>query len=442
MGTFSRRRFLSGTAAIVAAPFVARSSAAAQEVDVAIVGAGAAGLGAARRLQERGASFALLEAKGRIGGRVHTETETFGLPYDRGAHWLHGWPQNPFRSFAAENGFEAYKAPDGGYTLLADGAPQPQATRSALSQAWSRAESALGAAGRAGRDVSFAEVLPNGSAAERFVGTSIGLWSMGDDLDKLTTLDWWNNALEGGDGFCAEGYGSLIARFGAGIPVSLNSPVERISVGPDRVELYGPFGKVTAGSVILTVSTGMLAAEKIAISPRLPDWKIEAIEAVKMGSYNHVALLFDRDVFGLGPDRYAGRVADPTPKGAFLTNISGSNLVFMWTGGSVSRDLEKAGEAAAIEAGMEEVVACLGADAKKHLVKGAFTMWDSDPWTYGSYASALPAQFKERAMLRRPLFERLFFAGEACHPSLYQTVQGASASGATAANDAMRLLAE
>ncbi|MEP2118232.1 FAD-dependent oxidoreductase, partial [Bauldia litoralis] len=65
-------------------------------VDVAIVGAGAAGLGAARALRRAGKTVTVFEAMSRIGGRAHTESDTFGMPFDRGCAWLHAADRNPF----------------------------------------------------------------------------------------------------------------------------------------------------------------------------------------------------------------------------------------------------------------------------------------------------------------------------------------------------------
>ena len=83
--------------------------ASQREVDLVIVGAGAAGLGAARRAGELGLSFIVCEAMNRIGGRAHTESTTFGTPWDRGCHWLHSGSENPFAKIADEYGFHYWR---------------------------------------------------------------------------------------------------------------------------------------------------------------------------------------------------------------------------------------------------------------------------------------------------------------------------------------------
>ena len=81
------------------------------DVDVAVIGAGAAGIGAARRLHEAGAvSVLVLEARDRVGGRVNT-IEPAGFPLDRGAEWLHSADRNPLSPIAKSLGFSVHRRP-------------------------------------------------------------------------------------------------------------------------------------------------------------------------------------------------------------------------------------------------------------------------------------------------------------------------------------------
>ena len=119
MSRLSRRSFLAGSAASFAAgPALgqrARTGAGASsgEVDCIIVGAGAAGIAAARRLSAAGRSFTLIEASNRIGGRCFAETQSFGVAFDRGAHFIHNPDSNPLTRLAARTGLEIYPAPSG-----------------------------------------------------------------------------------------------------------------------------------------------------------------------------------------------------------------------------------------------------------------------------------------------------------------------------------------
>src|SRR5262245_42471869 len=115
MTSFSRRRFLAVSAASAAS--AGTSALAAREpgeLDVAIIGAGAAGIAAGRRLAATSASIAIIEASGRLGGRCHTDSSTFEVPFDRGAHWIHVPDLNPVTPLAMKAGFDIYPAPPGG----------------------------------------------------------------------------------------------------------------------------------------------------------------------------------------------------------------------------------------------------------------------------------------------------------------------------------------
>src|SRR3954453_4159101 len=108
----SRRSFIAGAASLAAAPALGAVSSSG-EVDVAIIGAGAAGIAAARRVAAAGRRFALIEAGNRIGGRCVTDTRSFGAPFDRGAHWIRQAEMNPVLRAAAKAGLDVYPVPAG-----------------------------------------------------------------------------------------------------------------------------------------------------------------------------------------------------------------------------------------------------------------------------------------------------------------------------------------
>ena len=200
-------------------------------------------------------------------------------------------------------------------------------------------------------------------------------------------------------------------------------------------------GTIRARAVILTVSTGVLAAEGIAFDPPLPGEKQEAINAIPTGYYNHIALQFREDIFGMGADGYVlHRVGDDNQAFGALTNASGSGLAYCDVGGSFARELELAGEAAATDFVVGKLRSLIGGDVDKYLAKSAVSNWGEDPLIRGCYASAAPGGYPMRAVLRAPLADRVFFAGEACHKDLWATVGGADLTGVSAAEDVARTL--
>ncbi len=117
-----------------------------------------------------------------------------------------------------------------------------------------------------------------------------------------------------------------------------------------------------------------------------------------------------------------------------LTNIGGTNLTFVSSGGDLGRELELAGVKAGLDWGLSEVVKIYGSDVRKYFVKGNITRWGEYPWTLGAYASARPGYFHMRKELRKTIADKVFFAGEATHPLQWGTCGGALLSGIDAAN--------
>lgn len=433
----SRRAFLLGATAAALTPRWA-GAALPSNPDVVVIGAGAAGLAAARTLMEDGFSVALLEARWRTGGRAYTETETFGVPYDQGCHWLHNEGHNPWIDYGRDHGFTVYRARSD-ETLFVGAREATEAEYAAYDTAYNTASRAIAKAGEAERDIAAGEVVPEKGAWAPLVAAQHGAWSMGKDLGDFSCLDWWNSA-GGGDWFCKEGFGSLVAHYGRDLPVKLSSPVRRIRWDGPGVTVEFPAGSLRAKAAIVTVSTGVLAAEKIAFDPPLPVETREAFDRISMGTYNNIALMFSEDLFELGDDAYiAYRMETPEGMG-LISNVSGTGLSYGYVGGSFGHELERAGAEAAVDFGLGEVRKLVGGRTDRAFVKGTMSRWGEDPWTLGAYASAEPGYTHLREMLRQPVGERVFFAGEACHPDLWATCGGALLSGIQTAGAVSRAL--
>jgi len=423
----SRRSLLSGLLAAAALPAWAQSPVV--EPDVIVVGAGSAGLAAARALIAAGRSVTLLEARGRIGGRAFTESATFGLPFDHGCSWLHTADQNPYRPLAAAWGFE---------TLNQDSAPETvrvgerDADAVELSQygaAWEGLQSALLRAGAAGEDVSAASVSPRHLPWIGVCEEWVGPMSMGQDLADFSCLDWYGLEESTPNDMIAEGFGTLVARLGRDIPVSLDTPVSRIRWGGSGVVAETPRGDLAAKACIVTVSTGVLGAGAIAFDPPLPAWKQEAIADVPMGLLAKIPLQFSGERFDLAPNGWLTYHTTSREACFFLTWPFDRNLLIGFVGGRFGWDLSAAGEAAATDFALGELRRILGSRVDKAFTKGAFTQWAGDPWTRGAYAAARPGRTAQRARLAEPLAERLYFAGEAMGGAFAMTCGGAFLSG-------------
>ncbi len=398
--------------------------------DVVIVGAGAAGLAAAKKLQDLGVNYVIVEATTRIGGRCYTDNKIFGVPYDMAAHWLNNGPFNPVIDYATNNGFDIYKAPDEWKFYIDNHKANPKELAEAEA-AYDQAYGLISKAGKTRKDISAREAV-----GEEFLKTPwgptiaayIGPWEMGKNLDDFSCQDWWSG--DGGtDWFCREGYGAVLAHFGKDIPVQLSTFVKKIKWGGSGVTVQTSKGDIETKAVIVTVSTGVLAKEHIKFEPALPVKKQESFNAISMGIYNNIALHFTEDVFGEGRDVYVNNQYQSEEAVGFMTNLSNSNLVFGYVGGRFAADLETAGMKVAVTYALDEVKKMLGNDVEKKFIKGFSTIWGKMSSTEGAYASAKPGMYPMRKVLRETVADKVYFAGEACHRSMWATVGGAFDNG-------------
>lgn len=439
---FDRRRFVSLCGAGLIAPGALRAqNGIPANPDVVIIGAGAAGIAAAHVMQKAGMDYVHIEAGSRVGGRAHTETESFGVPHDRGAHWVQSQTRNPYFNRAKASPHRFYKARDT-YRIFARDRDATDEEEAALWNVWTKIIAEMDHAGRKGLDVSPASVTRAEGAWARTALFGIGPWEMGKDMDNFSCLDWWESA-DSVDWYCAEGYGTLVADHARGLPIELNTPATRIRWSGPGVEVETPRGSIRARAVIVTVSTGVLAEGGIAFEPALPTEKQNAFHEIEMGDYNHITLKFAEDIFGLGEDGYLlHQVDDSNEAFGALTNASNSGLAYCDVGGSFARDLEAAGEAAAIDFVKGKLRNLIGSEVDRQFQGAAVTAWRSDPLYRGCYASARPGSHPMRDALRLPVADRIYFAGEACHRDLWATVGGADLSGEETASMVVRALAK
>ena len=405
-----------------------------QAVDVAVVGAGAAGVGAARALQaiRPDLSILVLEASNRIGGRALTvEAAGTGDPVDLGCGWLHGARSNAWTRIAGELGLAVDRTPapwnaDRDRNLGLSDADQKQANAD-LRAYFER----LDARDPAAPDAALSTALDPASRWNGLIG-AIGTYINGAELDRASILDYERyEPGEGPDWRVREGYGTLVGRYGAPLPVSFGTVVSEIQHGDTPMRLLTSRGTLRAQTVIVTVSTDLLAREVVRFVPPLPA-KLEAAANLPLGVCNKLFLgVTDADdlpvegnVFGS-----AHRVATAN----YAIRPFGRALIEAYLGGENARTLEREGPEAALAFAAEELVAHFGSAFRKRLSLAACSAWASNPHALGSYSYARPGAADARAALAEPVDDRLFFAGEACPPAKFSTAHGAYESGVTAA---------
>ena len=439
MHRLTRRQFLAtNLASLVVSP---RLMATVAEPDIVVVGAGAAGLAATRTLVNKGLHVVLVEAAHRIGGRAYTDNKIFGLPYDQGAHWLHHGKRNPFYMYAKANGFDVYPAPEVYRLFSNSGKPVSERESEVFWDTYEAMIQAISKAGKSSKDIAASEAISH--LGGRWIHTARlfeGPWTMAKNVERFSTLDWWNGE-DGKDYFCKSGFGTVVEHFSRGLVVNLNTAVTRIDWGNQRVIVQTSNGVLKPKTVIVTVSTGVLAAGAIEFVPALTLEKRESFDAISMGAYDRIALHFSPGELTNGIDEYLLFEVDSDERGfVTLMNVSGSGLCYCDIGGDWALELQRHSDAFKIDYALTQLKSMLGSAIQRHFVKGATTAWGLNPLIRGAYASAAPGKHAMRTVLRQPVGERVFFAGEACHKSLWGTVGGAYLSGIATAESVLEVI--
>lgn len=407
------------------------------DVDVVIVGAGCAGLAAAKRLRDAGLTFRVVEAMDRIGGRAWTTTSDFGVPFDIGCAWLHAADRNPFFPEAQAAGWTLYHH-DMGLDHLWFGKRRATAEEMARVAA---ADAALQACLEAhdGPDDRLSSLIADCHCL-RANSTFAGPMDFGADDDEISIEDYKAAADLDPNYFTREGFGALIHRWGADVPVTLSTPVRRIRWDGPGVEIETVRGTIRGKAAIVTVSTGVLAFEEIAFAPDLPAGHQEAIFDLPMGLLTKIPLRVEGTRLGLKPfddvliERHARHDL------FFLAFPFDLDLMVGFVGGDFAWEMEAAGAAAAVDFATDRLVDIFGSDARRAVTHGIMTNWGGERFVRGGYAAARPGKAGARAVLAEPVGERIWFAGEALAGGLKQTAAGARLSGeAVAGQVALRL---
>ena len=438
--TMTRRDFLSASAALAVTPvFTGRGAMAAplpREADIVVIGAGAAGIAAARRIMAANRKVIVVEAASQIGGRCQTDTTSFDVPFDRGARWMHNPDTNPMIKLARVAGLEITTAPSGQKIRIGRRNARPGETEEFLA-ALVRANRAIDEASRKS-DVSCASVLPKdlgdwAGTAEFVLGANFA----GKDLKDLSVGDKVRAQDRNTAIACRQGLGTLVAKLGEQLPLSLSTPASRIAWGSRDVTVETPSGKIAARAAIITVSSNVLAAGNIKFTPDIPRRSLDAAARLSLGSYDRIALQMPGNPLGLSRDDVIIEQSNSTRTALMFANMGGSSLCSIDVAGSFGRDLSAQGEAAMTAFAVEWLGKLFGSDAAAAVKKSSATRWNAAPFALGAMSVAGPGGQASRKVLTEPI-GCMYLAGEATHETLWGTIDGAWESGERAAETALR----
>ncbi len=403
--------------------------------DVVVIGAGAAGIGAGRRLADAGVTFTLLEARERVGGRALTLAHALGA-LDLGCGWLHSADRNILAGMAEALGFELDRTPAPWQRQTGDhgiSAEEQQAFRKDFAAFEKRIEQEA----EANSPVAASAYLQTGGRWNALI-EAVFAYISGASLACIDARDYARYEDTGVNWRVRQGYGTLIAVLGQGLPVAFGAEAQAIDHSSALVRIDTARGQVEARAAIIAVSTSQIA--KLAMKPDLPE-KHEAAAALPLGAAEKLYFRLDQaEAFPV--DGHLFPRSDTAEMGTYHLRPLGQPLIEAYLGGALARGLAEAGVDAMASYAKEELAGLLGSAFPQRLTLLAASSWSTDPFALGAYSYARPGCADMRSVLAAPVAERLFFAGEACSRARYSTAHGAYETGWDAAERALAALAQ
>lgn len=412
---------------------------------VVVVGAGAAGIGAGLALARSGVPYIILEASSRPGGRAYTDCDSLGSLFDHGCHWFHSADRNPLRVLADRLG-HVYAAPAtrGVRPLCVDGKWLDVPEREALNAMIFGMFDDIEAAASQGRDVAASDLID-------FSGQFGPLRRHWMELlecrapEEVSVLDAGRYCDSKVNLAVKDGYGRLFEKLSHGLAIRFMSPVGTIETRGNGVRVSGSFGEIDCAAAILTAPLGVLAAGAITLRPAPDQAFAAALDDIRMGTYEKTVIAFDRPIlqFPAGTESSYCDIVDPADADDLPLNFEihpfGRPLAISHlAGGSLDLLLAREGERGLVDLTIAKLVRGFGADIRRHIVGTLVTSWGSNPYIRGGYAIARPGRAGSRdRLIAGDISDRVFLAGEACHPYWFATAHGAYLTGIDRAHRAL-----
>ncbi|GAY62927.1 hypothetical protein WN944_019368 [Citrus x changshan-huyou] len=429
----------------------------ARSPSVIVIGAGMAGVAAARALHDASFKVVLLESRDRVGGRVHTDY-SFGFPVDLGASWLHGVCQeNPLAPVISRLGLPLYRTSGDNSVLYdhdlesyalfdMDGNQVPQELVTKTDKVREEHDEDMSIQ----RAISIVfDRRPELRFFEHVSSSLPGISLQRKLLDllklvltcRLEGLAHKEELLPGGHGLMVRGYLPVINTLAKGLDIRLGHRVTKITRHYIGVKVTVEGGKTfVADAVVVAVPLGVLKARTIKFEPRLPDWKEAAIDDLGVGIENKIIMHFDK-VFWPNVE-FLGVVSDTSYGCSYFLNLhkaTGHCVLVYMPAGQLARDIEKMSDEAAANFAFTQLKKILP-DASSP-IQYLVSHWGTDANSLGSYSYDTVGKSHDLYERLRIPVDNLFFAGEATSMSYPGSVHGAFSTGLMAAEDCrMRVL--
>ncbi|BAQ60798.1 amine oxidase [Geminocystis sp. NIES-3708] len=450
----NRRHFLYLTSLVLATTLSSQKLAISNQIKtkkkVIIIGAGIAGLSAARSLQNKGFEVVLLEGRNRIGGRLWTSRKWKDAPVDMGASWIHGKEGNPITQLAKSANAKLFPTTyNNGIIYDTNGKVITKARENKLDKLQSKLEKIIiEIQNNYSQPISLQQALEkelnwqNLSKIDRidlqYLLNTIIEHEYAADTSKLSAQYFdEEKEFDGNDLLFVNGYNVITDYLAKGLNIKLNHLVQEIRYDSQGVNIKTNQGNFTANAVIVTLPLGVLQKNIVKFSPSLPTNKIKAINSLGMGILNKLYLRFPSRFWTKNYD-WIEHISPKKGQWSEWVNLESAlkiPILLGFNAGKFGNEIEFWKDEKIVEDAMKTLRSIFG-NSIPNPQDYQLTRWNSDPFTFGSYSYyATGSTPKHRRELAKPIGKRVYFAGEATSLDYPATAHGAYLSGLRVAKE-------
>lgn len=440
-------RYLLVVISITCLLFACNKKYAKSKDTVVVIGAGVAGLTAAKELVDNGVeNVIVLEAQEKAGGRLRTD-RSLGVAFDEGASWIHGPNGNPITELAQSSGAATFLTDDDNSIVYdVDGTKYSDTE---FEQVESDFEDAVRQVERNGTQGQSFETVFNSLFSQhvdkrfwKFALSAYIEFDTGGDIGKLSSTDFYDDDnYAGADVIVTNGYDNVAEYLAKGLDIRYNNKVTSIDYDKsNKIVVTSSGQEIEAQAVICTVPLGVLKNDVINFTPELPEEKQKAINQLDMGAINKFLLVWDT-TFWDNEIQYIGYTPETKGKFNYFLNVNkfaSTNALMTFAFGDYGKTTESMSDEEVIEEIMSHLKAIYGQNIPNP-TDMLRTMWSSNEFTYGSYSFVLAdGSSTAYETLAESIDDRIYFAGEHTSFDYRGTVHGAYHSGMDAANELLK----